>query len=306
LFLDFSPEFSTMVALSPNGILMNGKSHSGKQQGSGQTGSGSTKGALLLAVLGIGGLLVAIAVFNFGSPPKTGPDSGNSPNAHPTLVTTPPDEPASHPGIPAREPGDIAKPATKTPTQVVDTIASIATITNEITHEQAEQFKLGLTELVRQGAASVPAIQDYLDKNVDSNYGDVKGADELGYSSLRHALVDTLKQIGGPEAENSMLHVLQTTAEPNEVAELGKDLEQMAPGQHRDEVMQAAKEALDMAYSGQLGANVERGPLFRLFQMYGMSYAPPEGTVPPPSDEREIHDGVGDKQAKASPEVQIK
>lgn len=299
-----------MLELSPNATFMNGKSHSGKQQGSAQTGGRSARGALVLGVLGVGGLIVAIAFFNSGPPAKLQPDGAGAKSGQNESLTTSADN-----GGDAKTPFGATKPTDGTekpsppPKEVVDSIVSIATLTNEVTHEQAVKFHEGLTELIRQGAASVPAIQDYLDKNVDSNYGNVKGAEELGYNSLRHALVDTLKQIGGPEAEGSMLHVLQTTAEPNEVAELGKDLEQMAPGQHRDEVMQAAKEALDMAYNGQLDANIERGPLFRLFQMYNMSYAPPEGTVQPPAaNEQEHHDGAGDppaQQAAKSPEVQV-
>lgn len=282
-----------MTVLSLPTPLMNGKSNSGNQPGSGKTGNGSAKGALLLGVLGIAGLLVCVAVFNSGSPPKTPTDANATTAAQKPAVANPTDNSDDSGKVFGNTgPRDTEVKIPRAPKQVVDSVVTIATLTNEVTHEQAEQFKESLTELVRQGAASVPAIQDYLDKNVDSNYGNVKGAEELGYSSLRHALVDTLKQIGGPEAEGSMLHVLQTTAEPNEVAELGKDLEQMSPGQHRDEVMQAAKEALDMAYNGQLGANIERGPLFRLFQMYGMSYAPPEGTVPPSSgNEHEVHNG---------------
>jgi hypothetical protein len=279
---------------------MNGKSNSGKQQGSGQTGGSSAKGALLLGVLGVAGLLVAIAVFNSGSPLKTQGDANATAAAQNGSLGAPAegDGAGSRKHFGETKPTDGVQAPLRAPKQVVDTIVSIATLTNEVTHDQAEKFKEGLTELIRQGPASVPAIQDYLDKNLDSNYGDVKGAEELGYSSLRHALVDTLRQIGGPEAEGSMLHVLETTAEPNEVGELGKDLEQMAPGQHRDEVLQAAKEALDLAHNGQLGNNVERGPLYRLFQMYGASYAPPGGATPAP-DEHEVHqNGAGDAPVK--------
>jgi hypothetical protein len=299
LFLDFVPRFKQNAGvISPN-ALMNGKPSNSGKQGSGQTGSGSAKGALLLGVLGVGGIIVAIAIFNSGSPPKTQTDpSGTKPGQH-DLVTTPTDGSGDPKGTPygATKPSDGLKPS-PSPKTVVDSIVSIATLTNEVTHEQAEKFKEGLTELVRQGPASVPAIQDYLDKNVDSNYGNVKGAEELGYNSLRHALIDTMKQIGGPEAEGSMVHVLQTTAEPNEVGELGRDLEQMAPGQHQAEVLQAAKEALDMAHNGQLGANIERGPLYRLFQMYNASYAPPGGDANAAPQEQQ--DGPGEHPVNAA------
>src|SRR5437868_4144135 len=76
-----------------------------------------------------------------------------------------------------------------TPKQVVADVVFVTSLTNEISEADAKKFHDGLTDLIRQGAASVPAIQDYLDKNTDSNYGEVKGAEQLGYSSLRHALL---------------------------------------------------------------------------------------------------------------------
>ncbi len=265
-----------MVVLSPNTIFMNGKSsQSGKQRDNGAKSGSSAKGAILLGVLGVAALLVAIAVFNSGSPARSSGDGAKKTPGQVADVSTPGADSEKPKIIGTTGPGDSEAPKEATPKQVVSEIVSIASLTNEVTHEQAEKFKADLTELIRQGPASVPAIQDYLDKNLDSNYGDVKGAEELGYNSLRHAMVDTLKQIGGPEAEGAMAHVLQTTAEPNEVAELAKNLEQMAPGQYRDQALQAATEALNMAYNGQLGSNIERGPLFRVFQIYGANYAPP-------------------------------
>jgi hypothetical protein len=258
---------------------MNGKSNSGKQQGAAPSGGSSGKNALILGVVGVAGLIVFIAAFNSGSPAKNdAANTAQTSNANASDTSAAGD--ATHSStFGAHAPGETAK-TTPEPKKVVDTIVSVATSTNEITADQAQAFKDGLTELIRQGPASVPAIQDYLDKNVDSNYGDVKGAEELGYSSLRHALLDTLKQIGGPEAQGAELHVLQTTAEPNEVLELTNDLEQQAPGQYRDKILEAAREALDMAHNGQLGTNVERGPLYRVFQTLGASYSPPDSSVP--------------------------
>jgi hypothetical protein len=251
---------------------MNGKSHSGKQQGAAPSGS-SGKNALILGVLGVAGLIVAIAVFNSGSPDRKKTDTTATSATEPVKnsgIEAKLDENKSKPTFGAANVPEAVPTDAPEPKKVVATIVSVATSTNEITAEQAKAFKDGLLELVKQGPASVPAIQDYLDKNLDSNYGDVKGADELGYNSLRHALLDTLKQIGGEAAQGAMLHVLQTTAEPNEVLELTNDLEQQAPGQYRDRILQAAKESLDLA-----GPDTERGPLFRVFQIYGASYAPP-------------------------------
>lgn len=277
---------------------MNGKSHSAKKQGAGTTAGSSSKGAIILGAVGVVGLIVAVAVFNSGSPARTATPNANSP----TAVTHPNDGPSGsepNPGQETRVRGavDPTQDSTHDPKKVVFDIVSVASLTNEVTADDARKFHEGLTELVRQGAASVPAIQDYLDKNLDSNYGNVKGAEELGYSSLRHALLDTLKEIGGPEAEGAMVHVLQTTAEPNEVGELAKDLEQQAPGQYRDQILEAAKEALELAQSGQLGKDIERGPLYRVFQMYN---ATPPGGQPPPTEPEQPDTQPSGEHANAS------
>ncbi len=255
---------------------MNENSHSAKKQATGSTGGSTSKNTLILGALGVVGLVIAIAVFNSGSPPRNG-TNGNAPTTGAQPSGPSGSEPDAHkpPLLGAIHPDGPAEMTGATPKKIVDDVVTVASLTNEVTAADAKKFHDGLDELVRKGSASVPAIQDYLDKNLDSNYGDVKGAEELGYSSVRHALLDTLKQIGGPESEGAMVHVLQTTAEPNEVGELAKDLEAQAPGQYRDQILQAAREALDMAYNGQSGSNVERGPLFRVFQNYNASYSPP-------------------------------
>src|SRR6266850_1771798 len=98
------------------------------------------------------------------------------------------------------------------------------------TPEQVTAWKQNLQQLVQQGAASVPAIQEFLEKNVDLGFGN-EGIQTLGYGSARYALFDALAQIGGPEAVGALTGTLQTTADPREIALLAKDLEQMAPEQ---------------------------------------------------------------------------
>lgn len=155
--------------------------------------------------------------------------------------------------------------------QLMDELTALSGTHGPITKEQAEKFKQNLAELVRQGAGSVPAIREFLDKNLNADYVEASGGDQLGYSSLRAGLFDALKQIGGPEAQAATLEVLQTTAMPSEILELAKNLEEQAPGQYREQILNAAHEALDMASANQLGNNVEVGPIFRIFEAFGES-----------------------------------
>src|SRR5262249_30256144 len=90
----------------------------------------------------------------------------------------------------------------------------------------------------------------------------------FGYNSARVAMFDALQQIGGPEAVSAMTGVLQTTADPKEIALLARNLAQQDPELYRGEVLNAVHEALTMAASKNLeGSDV--GPLFEVLQKYG-------------------------------------
>ena len=165
------------------------------------------------------------------------------------------------------EPAPI--PATpRTPQQLVAEILEISSTDGPITAENAEKFKRNLEELIKQGAASVPAIRELLEKKVEYNFADASGGEQMGYASLRASLIDALKQIGGPEAQEAMVQVLQTSALPSELLEIAKNLDQEAPGQYRDQVLNAARESLAIAATN-LSANIELGPAFRILQNYG-------------------------------------
>jgi hypothetical protein len=154
------------------------------------------------------------------------------------------------------------------PRDLVAEMWEICGIHGPVTPEQAEKFRQHLEELIRGGSASVAAIREFLDKNVDLDFSQVQGGDQLSYSSIRVAFFDALKQIGGPEAQSAMAQVLQTSAVPGELLEVSKNLETAAPGQYREQILKAAREALEMAAANQLGTNAELGPAYRILNTY--------------------------------------
>jgi hypothetical protein len=81
-------------------------------------------------------------------------------------------------------------------------------------------------------------------------------------------MLDALGQIGGPVAVNAMSQVLQTAADPREIAVLGQYLEKLDPAVHRGEIFNAAREALGMAAGGGL-PNRDVAPLFEVMQQFG-------------------------------------
>ena len=136
-----------------------------------------------------------------------------------------------------------------------------------LTQEQTAHWKQSLGQLVQEGASAVPAMREFLARNVDMDFGPDL-SQMLGHSSVRTALFDALQQIGGPEALSLMQETLQTTSDPREIALLARNLERQAPEQYRQEAINAAREALAMAAEGKLeGRDV--GPLFELLQKFG-------------------------------------
>jgi len=138
-----------------------------------------------------------------------------------------------------------------------------------ITPQKAEELKRSFKELAEQGVAAVPAIREYLDRFQDIDFDAVGAGKLVGYSSLRIGLLDALGQIGGPEATELSLQILQKTGDPLEIGFLAKALEkQLPPEQFRQAALSAATEALAQASSGKPdGRSVT--PLFEVLQKYG-------------------------------------
>jgi hypothetical protein len=153
--------------------------------------------------------------------------------------------------------------------QLVSSLANIDFARGPLTPLQAQQWKLTLQTLTAQGAAAVPAIREFLQQNQEVNFRSISGGDLLDQPSLRSALIGALGQIGGPEATTAMVQTLQNTTLPSEIAQLAQSLEQQAPGQYRQETINAINEVLNMASNGQLPAGWDVGSLFKVLQNYG-------------------------------------
>ena len=136
-----------------------------------------------------------------------------------------------------------------------------------LTKEQAAQFQQGFQALAAQGAPAVAGIGEFLDKNLDWVFGG-ETAESAGAASLRAGLLDSLRQIGGPEALALSRGVLQNTTDPLEIALLSRNLEEAAPGQYTQEAVDAARQALSTLAQDHV-TNVDAAPLFQVLQTYG-------------------------------------
>ena len=178
-------------------------------------------------------------------------------------VTTPAAAPAQN----AAPPAPPLPASSAHAQQLINQLTQVSLGGGALTADQAQQLKQNLSLLTQQGADAVPAIREFLARNQDLNFGE--GSPQLvGYPTLRVGLLDGLRQIGGPEAVDVSRQVLQTTANPLELAVVARNLEEAAPGQHRAEVLSAARETLAQIAEGKLPAQ-EVAPLFQVLQTYG-------------------------------------
>jgi hypothetical protein len=209
--------------------------------------------------------------------PSSAPLKAEEQALEPVEVSSTRTRPASNPGavlvIPERK-AISTQPTTPRPEpapytrQLVAGLTQIDLKAGKMTPEQAGQWKQGLQQVIQQGAAAVPAIREFLERNQDLSFDGVKDGNLAGYPSVRAGLLDALQQIGGPEALELSLQTMRTTADPLEIALLARNLEQQAPGQYRQEALNAARETLSQAAQDKLtGRDV--APLFQLLQTYG-------------------------------------
>jgi hypothetical protein len=203
------------------------------------------------------------------TPPADTLPSDPTPPPPAVAVPAPPPERAAVPRtttVGAIPPG--AEPSAET-RRLVSTLANFDLNPANLTPEAAAAWKQNLQALVQNGAAAVPAIQEFLALNKDVNFDAAPGAANLlGSSTLRLSLLEALGNIGGPEAISLSAQALQSTFDPREIALLANSLERQAPEQYRDMAVAAARAALAQAVPGT--ANIrDVGPLFSVLTQYG-------------------------------------
>jgi hypothetical protein len=186
----------------------------------------------------------------------------------PTTASAPPSQSPVPAATTSAATTAATKPAVTGPAKdIVTSLAALDPKKGPITKEQAEKWKQDFKALVAQGNTAVPAIREFLERNVELSYANA-GGESLGYSSLRSSMIDALQQIGGPEAMSALLGTLQTTALPSELEQISKALEQSAPGQYRNDIVSAARQTLDLATGGGLGKE-DAAPLFSILEKWG-------------------------------------
>ena len=156
--------------------------------------------------------------------------------------------------------------------QLVTSLVDLQRTGAPTTPEQVAVWKQNLQQLIQQGSAALPAIEQFLQKNEDFVFGtDTVGT--LGYASARRAMFDALAQIGGPEAIGALASTLQTTTDPREIALLARSLDQLAPEQYRQQAIEASRQILAMATDGKLDQTVDLAPVFGVLGQWSVAGA---------------------------------
>ncbi|WP_107852372.1 hypothetical protein [Oceanimonas marisflavi] len=139
---------------------------------------------------------------------------------------------------------------------------------NTLSADDIRQIQMNLTQLASLGESAIPVIYQYLNSGQDVDYLLLGNSRHLDQPTLRLALFDVLHRIGGDDAETIWAGELERTASPREIAALGQYLDEQAPGLYREDIVNAAKDA--MALASMDGGNGENmGPLFQVLQAYG-------------------------------------
>ena len=174
-------------------------------------------------------------------------------NALATARTTQPSPtPVFIPATPKTDQPVVLKPA---PEEFLRRLATMKLAPGPGQARAVRQILALLDQLAQSGPDALPAIRQFLASNADVEYesaATAKGPRDLRSlteavlpPSLRLALFDVVRQIGGDDAEKLLAGTLGHTGRGLEVVFLAQLLEEMAPGKYRDAALAAAQALLN-------------------------------------------------------------
>lgn len=138
-----------------------------------------------------------------------------------------------------------------------------------LTVEQVRLILGDLETVVNIGEDAIPAIRQFLLDRKDLDFHHIKGQQLAGERpTLRIALYDVLRRIGGTGAVDVLRAELQVTSSPLEIEAVAAALEALTPNRFRSEVVTTALEALSFARDAKPHSFDVR-PLFKLIKEYG-------------------------------------
>ena len=183
-----------------------------------------------------------------------------------TYAAVAPTMPTPTPAAPA-----AAKP---TPEELLRRLAAMKLGAGPERTRAVRQILVMLDQLAQAGPDALPAIRQFLATHADVEFDRLAEArvprdmraltDAVLPFTLRLALFDVVRQIGGQAAEELLAETLGRTGRGLEVACLTQLLEEMAPGKYRDNALNAAQAMLN----GGAGDRLHRDYLFGVLRRF--------------------------------------
>jgi hypothetical protein len=209
---------------------------------------------ILLVVLIAGGLGFAAAMLWINHRQTGSPESGNQPTVAQTETTgetAAPSKAVSRLAAAPTEP--VPVPRARSPEDILNELAGIQVTPGPAQGRVQYRIMSLLEQLAQCGSAALPAIRQFLASNRDVAYDPSRTAGgnrqrnnnpSLLPPSLRFALFDVVRQIGGADSEQVLFDSLNSAARGAELAYLARTLEALSPGKYRENAIAAAKNLL--------------------------------------------------------------
>jgi hypothetical protein len=208
----------------------------------------------LLVVLVAGGLGFGAAVLWVNHRPTSSPESGSQPGVAQSETAgeiAVPTKAVSRTAAALTDPAPA--PGARSPEDILNELAGIQVAPGPAQGRAQYRIMSLLEQLAQCGPAALPAIRQFLASNRDVAYeaGRAAGGNRqrnntpsLLPPSLRFALFDVVRQIGGVDAELVLSESVNNATRGAELAYLAQLLETMAPGKYHDAALLAARTLL--------------------------------------------------------------
>jgi hypothetical protein len=185
---------------------------------------------------------------------------------------TPQKPTARRPAAPMEE--VASAPAQRSPQDLLNELATIQVTPGPAQGRAQYRIMSLLEQLAQCGPSALPAIRQFLASNRDVAYdaGRATGGNRqrnnnpsLLPPSLRFALFDVVRQIGGADSEQVLSESLNSAARGAELVYLAQLLEAMAPGKYHDAALTAARTLLA---SGKITDPADRNNLYDVLRQF--------------------------------------
>jgi hypothetical protein len=139
----------------------------------------------------------------------------------------------------------------------------------ELALADLHEVRDALLDLLSLGRSAVPDIRSFLLSGDDAAFHS-DGGPPFEFASLRLALIDLLKQIGGLEAEQALMEQLYARVSVPELKAIADALESLQPDFYSESILTVAREWLtEFSAKEAPDVGMESGPLFQVLQTYG-------------------------------------